>query len=277
MKSARKYLIAMASAAAFGCGSAVAAPIYPVFSVDPTVLGAAGPEFDANKIVGNYNEALQINPDGTFRVAIRWLAGQYSLENSPPPSTDIPALQSGLGVNYSMYAYFDATGSISTNMAGDTIFTLDPGGALSLFKTSTVIGLTFNFDSTAFAWEASDLSDTVAANLLGSGNAVEGEGSVKAGGQCGTGLGIDCGSFGQTSSFALTALGSTYFTSPVPFYSLTFASGQFNDVFVASTDLQFTNGSVDVVFGSVPEPGSALLVGLALTAVGLVTRRRRSL
>jgi hypothetical protein len=84
--------------------------------------------------------------------------------------------------------------------------------------------------------------------------------------------GINCGSFGQSNTVALTAFGADFFTQPIPFYNLAFESGQLNSFAVAGT--QTINGSLDLVFKAVPEPTSVALVGLALVGLGLSRRRK---
>jgi hypothetical protein len=87
--------------------------------------------------------------------------------------------------------------------------------------------------------------------------------------------GINCGSFGASSTFALVGFGKEFFTSPNPFYNLSFQSGQLNNF--NPTGTQEINGSLDVVFANtaeVPEPASVGLLGLGM--LGLYAARRRN-
>ena len=53
---------------------------------------------------------------------------------------------------------------------------------------------------------------------------------------------------------------------------LSFQSGQFNGFTPAGT--LTLDGSLDVIFVNVPEPGSIALVGLALVGLGFASRRK---
>jgi len=289
MKLFRMPLAAVAAAIVVMHGVASAAPVYPQFDVNTTALAPAvttGPptnitipslsSLTANKIVGDYAEAVRLNADGSFDVAIRWIAGQFvDVQNPATGTTAYSSLESGLTVTYGLFAYFYGSGTRSFNAAGDTIFNLTPGGQIDFFGTTDTTNVQHAFNWGTFTWS----NDADNQSLLGTGSAVTGEGLLKTGpasnSQCGTGGGIDCGSFGQTSTFGLTALGKALFTKPNPFYELTFASGQFNDIDLTAAE-QFTNGSLDVTFGRIPEPATLALVGLALVGAGAVSRRRKT-
>jgi hypothetical protein len=95
--------------------------------------------------------------------------------------------------------------------------------------------------------------------------------------------GINCGNFGASSNFTLTAQGSAYFTSPQPFYNVSFQSGQLNNF--SPTGTQRINGSLDVIFqgggggggGSgnpIPAPGTVALLGLGILGLAVMQRKR---
>lgn len=245
-----KTLIAGSVAAALGIlsANASAAP-YPDFTYDP---GGAGATFTADKITGNYAEVITVNADNTFDVSIKWNAGQFSANEG----SDVVG-SGGDG----LYALFLGEGTIS---GGGTSFTFTlTGGDLDLYRD--VLGdtsLTPDPASGAVLWPSSGTADDL---LVGSGAAISGTGNLTCIG------GNNCGSFGQTTSFDLTAYGSTLFTSPIPFYNISFQSGQFNGFDPAAGSTTKLNGSLDVIF-AVPEPAPLALIGLGL--VGLTFSRR---
>jgi hypothetical protein len=260
-----------ATVALMGAGVASATPVYPDFTVDTTALGGGGSlvPFTANDISGQYHEQLTFTSASTFTVALNFTAQGFNYDDTNPAlTTSFSAAQTGLGFNYGLLGLFNGTGHYST-VAGVTTFTLDPGGALSFTYDK---GANATFDAPVSAGASYTInSHGDALTLLGGGNATSGSGSENC-----TAPNL-CGSFGQASSFALTGPGSSFFVSPVPFYSITLQSGQFEGFPVVAGTTVTSSGSLNAVFGVVPEPADVALVGIALLGLGLAVKRRRSM
>ena len=260
-----------AAVAVMAAGVASATPVYPDFTVNTTALGGGGSlvPFVANDISGQYHEQLTFTDASHFVVALNFTGQGFNYDDTNAALTkSYSAAQTGLGFNYNLLALFNGTGTYSTS-GGVTTFTLDPGGALSL---------TYDKGANAFfdAPVAPGASYTINANgdvltLLGAGNAIQGSGSESC-----TAPNL-CGSFGQSNSFALTAAGSSFFVSPIPFYSITLESGQFEGFPVVAGTTVTSSGTVNIVMGVVPEPTDVALVGIALLGLGLAVKRRRTL
>jgi hypothetical protein len=272
--------LALACGLAAAAGNA-AAQSFPDFVVDEGAVSGANPAtFTADKVTGNYNEVISFSGN-TFQAALVWDAGQFVAgDGKTPVNSQLGLLTSN---QYRLYGVFQGNGTTTTSGSA-TGFNFSPGGSLRIFLDPNSDTSFTAPSSGAAAFTTGNNSDDI---LIGTGTPASGQGTLDpnlptCSGNGGSG--INCGNLGASSSFSLTSAGSAYFTSPNPFYTVSFQSGQLNNF--TPTGTQRINGSLDVIFGTggggsggeggpVPEPGTVALFGLGVLGLAVVLRRRR--
>ena len=288
----------MAGAAALGlalaAGSAQAAPVPVQFTanpgnVDPTIV--LGPNsYQADQFAGFYDAQIDQDAFGNFTETGLIQIGQALLDGN-----QILPLNSGLNVDYGIYALFSASGQASLNLAGDievdfNDFRVEVWLDTGLDTTTSFVASNGNaIDEDGFAGqnaasqfaqsanEAHTLgmtADDVLILSVGAGDLISGFAAVS---QLGGGTFEVSSAF--NTDFGAPGDADDFFQFATNFINLSlFASGQTGVEiglfpFGPVQDALFTQASANISF--IPEPTTVGLLGLGLLGFGALGRRRR--
>lgn len=247
------------------------------FQVTPSGdgLSTIAGSFTADAMNGNSSTLIQALGGNVYQSS-----GYIQFTGFSNQSQAVSDFVSGVNGDYGLYATFTQT-FLCTQQLGVNVSC--QGGLVSLslwanpnntdsnkFEAASVV---LKPDGTALSVTAPthDEVDTTNDILLGTvSHAISGTGGINDQG----------GGFENlTTDFHLTAAGANFFTSPVPFYNVSF--NEFNNTAAglscnkddSACAINFESGATDFTFNVVPEPTSVLLFALGLLA--LTTLRRK--
>lgn len=265
----KKILAALAfGATTVAAGSAYAAPTWTVTeTVVPGVLAGA-PALVVDNFNFNYSATVTqpvLTPVPTPFSETGYIeAGGYFLgATSVPASLNASAFLGG----YGMYGVFSISGTAA----------LVGAGAQATFTSASVsLYVDPNQDTTKTLPATSP--GAVALGLNGD-DLLVGTASLLLAGEANIFAGLASGDFEVLfGDWALTPFGSTYWTAPAPFYMVFDVNGNTQSItptLGTSPTGDYTFDGAGRVFFAVPEPGSLVLTGVALLALGGFASRRK--
>ena len=201
-----KTLLATALAATLGmAGSGAWAATFPDFQVqEGSVPGSVPHSFTADKITGNYVEVITFTPTtattGTFNVSLLWLAGQFVADDGTTPVNPVE-MNNFEPIGYQLYATYTGSGSYAASGAVTTFTNTPDTGALNVYidpLSNSTKGP--NPANGSVTWSINNNADDY---KIAFGTPTGGTGTLDPSlPTCSPG--INCGSFGTSTTFNLT-------------------------------------------------------------------------
>jgi len=231
----KKLLVAAGVVTALGAMSGRAnAATFPPFTFNPNVLSGVsgyGTAIGGDDLNGPYEELLTITGANTFSVVA--YAQLYTINgtNNVPLGSGVSGDNTGTANGYYLYATFTSSGTfvnngttvVFTGTSGSATVANDPLGNVgpcTVVATTTTCGGDSYNTATGVITPGGSADQVLAQNVPLVPGISAGTGSAN----------LDTGSFNFTfAPLTLTALGSTFFTSPVPFYAAANVTGQFQN------------------------------------------------
>jgi len=248
------------------------------FQVTPSGdgLSTISGSFIADAMNGNSSTIIQeVSPN------VYQSSGYIQFTGFSDHSQAVSDFVSGVNGAYGLYATFTQTFLCNSPLAVG-VSCIGGGVSLDLWANPQNSDVTNNrFQQASITFNPNGSVNTVTdPEVNATGDILLGQVSAAYGGT--GGINDQGGGFENlTTNFALTAAGENFFTSPVPFYNVSF--NEFNntktglacDSYTQATvcSINDESGTTDFLFNTVPEPGSLFLFGLGL--LGLTTLRRK--
>lgn len=279
MNILNKSLLSLALTASLGIVSN-SAMAFSIFQVqEGAITGAIPNVITADKINGTFNEVVTITSATTFSTSLEVKFQGFADTTNPANDTtgqlgNVTANQYGLYLLYTSVGTFAPSGSGFQYTTTGALFNLYADLITNPLASATQLTAPVGPLSSTLAlidtWTRTNAADD---QLLASGNLISGAATQTCSGSAPNN---NCGSFGQTTTFNLTPLGSSYFFNPSPFFTISMQSGNFNGFVPTVNTTQTISGVANAVFNNVPEPSSLALLGIGTLLLGTCTKRRHS-
>jgi len=238
------------------------------FTVEEGVIpGSSANQVIADEIIGSYREVVEFTSATDFDVSIAIQFNAYELNDVQVGGAKLSGPDSAFEPeSYTMYSLFLGSGTYSTS-GGTTNFNFTSGSYDLWADPLTDTDMTSPGTGAGAGSTPYSLTNAGEDLKLASGAVLDGGGFLVCA------AGDNCGAFGTDLSVGLTPFGKTFFIDPVPFYNVSFTSGDFEGFAVAPGTAQEVAGKIGIIF-NVPAPGGLARVGLGLLGLARIGRRK---